>query len=148
MKLKSLLLIAPLFLSACNCLNKKDCSAPYLEAGGTYFYNFKLSELDSMWIVTYPVNSGFTNAYDSMRYTRVDIDSVGDQRFTIRYTIHSGSDTKIYLPKANRVFTVNNFRWREVTCKKCAFKKETTQEFDGFDLDGKSQSGLTLNMYK
>ncbi len=146
--INGLLILSLLFAASCNCMYKKDCAEPYLVQDGTYFNNFSGEELDSMQITMYAINSGFTNPYDSVTILKEELDSLEANRFKLRYTPSPNADTKIFLPRLYRTYKINNFRWKEVTCKKCAFKKETNREPDGFDINGQYQAGFSVNIYK
>jgi hypothetical protein len=149
MKNMILTVIAVLLLFVVNsCCTKIYC----LGADDIYeieFYNFSQADLDTITILSYPINSNFSISVDSFV---TQASKTGDHfSANTKDKLNTNLDYKIKLASTGQVFTLTNFEIEKEGCNSCfpyRPKSDFYNKLNAYQINGQRQSVNQIKIFK
>lgn len=137
-----------LLLGVNSCCTKKAClGADYISE--ISFYNFTLTELDTIKIYSYSKNSDSTILVDS---SVTQAQRLGDYYFArTKDMIKIEQEHKIKITSTGQVYTLTDFETQKKRCNYCFFNRSGSDfynELKGYFVNGQKQSGREIKIYK
>ena len=146
-RILTVMIVVLLFLIN-SCCTQKHCDSAD-EINQIKFYNFSKSDLDTIKILSYQMNSNFTTIIDSFV---TQASKTGD--YFLAYTddyLKINNDYKIILPSSGIIITLTNFEIEKDGCNGCfpyRPKSDYYYKLIAYQINGQRQTGNYIKIVK
>jgi hypothetical protein len=126
-------------ISKCDCI---EASSDMIQT--IYFNNFNQSDLDSIVLTSYNLNSNFTSLVNSYTIHGYKYDTL--KFYAQMQPLNIKLDYKLNIVKTGQIFKITDFTTKRAKCCKSFFSESYFDELNSYTINGKKTASNAIEI--